>query len=176
MPNIDLATILESTISVGHGDLVTRRTGRVVRGGVEELISTADDGQVHVIDFGAVRCLDISCADEIVGKLLLQYGHGQYFVLTGVTEAHCDAIDVVLERHEMAVVARDREDKVQVLGPLDETVKRAFGAVIQSEVAAEADVADRLAVSTEAARPLLQELLTRHLVTLESDMYRALSA
>ena len=176
MPNIDLGTILESAISVGHGDLVTRRTGRAVRGGVEELMSTESDGQTHVIDFGAVRCLDISCADEIVGQLLLRYGRGRYFVLTGVTEAHCDAIDVVLERHGMAVVARDRDGSMQVLGPLDETVKRAFSAVIQSEVAAESDVADRLAVSTEAARPLLQESLTRHLVTLEADMYRALSA
>ena len=176
MPNIDLGTILQRAVSRGHGDLVTRPTGRAVRGGVEELLTSENKGQTTVIDFGAVRCLDISCADEIVGKLLLQYGHGQYFVLTGVTEAHCDAIDVVLERHGMAVVAQDRHGSRQVLGPLDETVRRAFGAVTQSEVALETDVANRLDVSTEAARPLLEELLTRHLVTQEADQYRALSA
>lgn len=155
---------------------MTRPTGRAVRSSVEEMLPQAEDGNTVVIDFSAVRCLDISCADEVVGKLLLQYGQGQYFVLSGVTEAHCESIEMVLERHGMSVVAQSRDGSLQVLGPLDEPVRRAFGAVQESDVAAASDVADRLALTTEAAQPLLDELLTRRLVTLEADQFKALSA
>jgi hypothetical protein len=176
VPNIDLGTILQNAVPFGYGDLVTRPTGRAVRSGVEEMLPQQDAGKTTVIDFSAVRCLDISCADEIVGKLLLQYGQGQYFVLSGVSEAHCESIDLVLERHCMAVVAQNRDGSLQVLGPVGEPVRKAFGAVQQSDCSAASDVADRLAISTEATLPLLAELLTLRLVTQEADQFRALSA
>ncbi len=176
MPRFDLGTILQDAVRCGYGDLVTRPTGRAVRSSVEEMLPEQADGNTVVIDFSAVRCLDISCADEVVGKLLLQYGQGQYFVLSGVTEAHCESINLVLERHRMTVVAQSRDGSLQVLGPLDEPVRRAFVAVQQSDVSAASDVADRLALSREAAQPLLDELLTRRLVTQEADQFKALSA
>ena len=176
MPNIDLGTILRDAVPFGCGDLVTRPTGRAVRSSVEELLPLQGAGKTTVIDFSAVRCLDISCADEIVGKLLLQYGKGQYFVLSGVSEAHCESIDLVLERHGMAVVAQNRDGSLQVLGPVEEPVRRAFGAVLQSDPAAASDVADCLDISTEATLPLLDELLTLRLVTQEADQFKALSA
>jgi hypothetical protein len=139
------------------------------------MLPNTDDGNTVIIDFSAVRCLDISCADEVVGKLLVQYGQGQQFVLSGVTEAHCEAIEMVLERHGMTVVAQSRDGSLQVLGPLDEPVRRAFVAVQQSDAAAASDVADRLALTTEDAQPLLDELLMRRLVTREADQFKALS-
>jgi hypothetical protein len=163
-------------VSYGYGDLVTRPTGRAVRSSVEEMLPKPNEGNTVVIDFSAVRCLDISCADEVVGKLLLQYGKGQYFVLSGVTDAHCESIEMVLERHGMTVVAQSRDGSLQVLGPLDEPVRRAFVAVQQSDAAAASDVADRLALTTEDAQPLLEELLTRRLVIREADHFKALSA
>jgi hypothetical protein len=140
------------------------------------MLPKSEDGNTVVIDFGAVRCLDISCADEVVGKLLLQYGNGQYFVLSGVTEAHCESIEMVLERHGMTVVAQSRDGSLQVLGPLDEPVRRAFVALQESDTAAASDVATRLALTTEDAQPLLDELLTRRLVVREADQFKALSA
>ena len=176
MPNIDLGIVLNDTVTYGYSDLVTRPTGRAVRGGVERLLPQKDDEKPVVIDFSSVRCLDISCADEVVGKLLLQNGSGRYFVLTGVSEAHCEAIEQVMERHNMAVVAQNPDGSPKVLGPLDEPVRRAFGAVVQSDCGRASDVAGRLDISTEAAQPLLDELLTRRLVTRTQDQFRALSA
>lgn len=175
MPTFDLATILQDSVAFESEDLVTRPTGRAVRSSVEDLLPQNNDGNPVVIDFSAVRCLDISCADEIVGKLLLQHGEGRHFVLSGVSEAHCEAIDLVLERHGMTVVAQNREGDCDVLGPMDDTLRRAFGAVLQSDYAAASDVADRLALSTEAAQPLLDELLTRRLVTQKADQFKVLS-
>ncbi len=116
MQRIDVKAILERTVSMTYGDLVTRPTGKAVRGGIEAALQEADAEQVAVIDFGTVRLLDYSCADEIVGKLLLQHGRARYFLLQGVTASHCEAIEPVLERHGIAAVARDRDGRVRVLG------------------------------------------------------------
>ena len=72
MPTIDLRSILQETVSGWYGDLVTRPTGHAVRRGVEEVLAEYDGEQVAVIDFSSVRLLDLSCADEVVAKLLLQ--------------------------------------------------------------------------------------------------------
>jgi hypothetical protein len=176
MSRIDLKVILQDTVSNGYGDLVTRPTGRAVRGGVVEALACLDGEQTAIIDFSAVRCLDISCADEIVGKLLLQYGAARLFLLYGVTAAHCDAIEQVLERHRLAVVARDRDGKIQVLGPLAEPARRAFGILSDRGPAAPEEVATELAVGPEVARRALEELRTLRLVLQASDRYTAVTA
>jgi hypothetical protein len=147
-----------------------------VRGGVEELLERVDGGQVAIIDFGAVGCLDISCADEIVGKLLLDQGSARYFLLRGVTEAHCEAISLVLERHGMAVVAEDRQGQFELLGPLGDTVRRAFAAVMENGPTEATEVAARLEMPTDATERVLDELLERRLVQQEAGGYRALTA
>ena len=122
MQHIDLRSILQRTVSRSYGDLVTRSTGAAVRGGVEAELADGAGEQVAIIDFGTVRLLDYSCADEIVGKLLLEYGSARYFLLQGVTASHCEAIEPVLERHKLAAVARDRDGRVRVLGHVVQVV------------------------------------------------------
>src|SRR5258705_10470578 len=54
--------------------------------------------------------IDFSCADEVVAKLLLRSASAErgsreaYFLFRGVTEDHWDAIETVLERHQLALV------------------------------------------------------------------------
>jgi hypothetical protein len=173
MQRIDLRLILQRTVSTLYGDLVTRPTGRAVRGGIEEALSRLDGEQVAVIDFTTVRLLDISCADEVVGKLLLQYGSARYFLLHGVSEAHREAIEPVLERHRLAVVAQDRDGAVQLLGPVEATVRRAFDLVRNGGVSGADEVAARLSVPVETARRVLNELLARRLVLQSHNGYVA---
>ena len=71
MQAIDLKIILEETVSNGHGDLVTRRTGQAVRGGIEQALAAARGEDVAILDFSSVRLLDLSCADEVVAKLVV---------------------------------------------------------------------------------------------------------
>lgn len=174
MLNIDVKAILQETVSQSYGDLVTRHTGRAVRSGIEDALNRASVEQIAMIDFSDVRCLDISCADEVVGKLLLTHGNARYFLLRGVTESHCEAINLVLERHGLAIVAQSRDGKIQLLGLLHETTRKAFGVVAESGTAAATDVAERLAVSADAAREVLDELRSRRLIQQEADHYRAL--
>ncbi|MBE0594544.1 MAG: hypothetical protein IH616_19325 [Gemmatimonadales bacterium] len=126
MQHIDVKTILERTVSTTYGDLVTRPTGKAVRGGIEAALQQEDGEQVAVIDFGTVRLLDYSCADEIVGKLLLEHGGVRYFLLQGVTASHCEAIEPVLERHKLAAVARDRDGRIRVLGHVPADAREAL--------------------------------------------------
>jgi hypothetical protein len=126
MQHIDLKAILQRKVSNRYGDLVTRPTGRAVRGGIEEELADRAEERAAVIDFGMVRLLDYSCADEIVGKLLLEHGTARYFVLQGVTASHCEAIEPVLQRHRLFALARDREGCVRVLGHLPDTARHAL--------------------------------------------------
>ena len=122
MRSIDLRTILQSTVSDLYGDLVTRRTGVAVRGGIERELSALGGGEPAVIDFGAVRCLDLSCADEIVAKLVLQHG-SRRFIFRGLTAAQLEALEPVLEHHGLAVVTDDGAGRLALLGPQPEAAR-----------------------------------------------------
>lgn len=129
MQHIDLKAILQRKVSNRYGDLVTRPTGRAVRGGIEEELADPAEERAAIIDFGMVRLLDYSCADEIVGKLLLEHGRARYFLLQGVTASHCEAIEPVLERHRLAAVARDRDGRVRVLGHVPTGAREALSSL-----------------------------------------------
>jgi len=161
--SIDLKVVLHRTVSGGYGDLVTRRTGHAVRYGVEEHLGETDAKQVAVIDFSHVRCLEFSCADEIVGKLLLTHGRGRHFLLRGVSRGQQDAIEPVLERYGLAVVAEDRSGSLRVLGRVSEGARRAFELMTQHGGAAVEDMIGQLELSHAAAREAIDELIERRL-------------
>src|SRR5262245_30539703 len=89
---IDLREMLKTTVAEGYGDLVTRRTGAAVRTGIESVLTEAPT----VIDFTFVRLLDLSCADEIIAKLVRQYGAGR-FIIRGLSASQRESLEPVLE-------------------------------------------------------------------------------
>jgi hypothetical protein len=106
--------VLRASVPGFYADLVTRPTGRAVRERIERDIG---DGRatVAVMDFTGVGCLDYSCADEIVAKLVRE--RVWVLLLRGVTEAHRDAIEAVLAGHGLAVVVERTDGTLEVLGP-----------------------------------------------------------
>ncbi|MDH3496418.1 MAG: STAS-like domain-containing protein [Gemmatimonadota bacterium] len=169
---IDLKDILQHTVSSVYGDLVTRPTGQAVRTSIEALLPAADE-DLAIIDFSTVRLMDFSCADEIVGKLLLRYGRARYFLLVGVHPGHEDAIEPVLERHRLAVVAQDRSGSLKLLGAMPEHARQAFTVLADSGPALLADVAAKLALSPDTAREALEVLRERHVVRESGGHYQA---
>src|SRR5205823_13053948 len=107
--------VLQESISGVYADLVTRPTGRVVRERIERAIAGlgGDTGEITIarMDFTGVGCIDYSCADEIVAKLLRT--RPAVLVLTGITDGHREAIEPVLAGHGLAALL-ERPD-----GPLD---------------------------------------------------------
>jgi hypothetical protein len=139
--HIDLGTVLRGTVCALYSNLVTRPTGAAVRTEIERAIADASGPTVTVIDFSQVMLLDFSCADEIVAKLMLRYvrpaalvadagaaavaaGDG-YFVFRGIGDHHLDAVEAVLERHGLAIVAVV-DGELRLVGELGEPERQAW--------------------------------------------------
>jgi hypothetical protein len=131
--HIDLQSILRESVAGFYDDLVTRSTGRAVRERIERQLVDTTGGPIAVIDFTGVGCLDFSCADEIVAKLLRD--RVRVLVLRGMTDAHRDAIEPVLETAGLVAFAAGADDMLFPVGPqdgaaalLDELVARRLAA------------------------------------------------
>jgi len=118
--HIDLHAILQQYNGF-YADLVTRPTGRAVRESIERQFFDSPprdtDGPIAVIDFTGVGCLDFSCADEIVAKLLRD--HVWVLVLRGMTDSHREAIEPVLETAGLMAFAADADGTLAPVGPGD---------------------------------------------------------
>jgi len=170
--HIDISSVLRKTLACDlYSNLVTRKTGAAVRGQIELLLREArGDGR-------ALTVIDFSCADEVVAKLLLRYADDEessevYFLFRGVTDDHWDAIESVLERHELALVLESGDD-VRVVGALSDGERRAWEATYRLGDADAHDVAAETGTDHEIARNLLEALWRRRLVMRVNERYVA---
>ena len=165
--HIDLGSVLRGTVCELYSNLVTRPTGVAVRTEIERAIAEAGVRTVTVIDFSQVTLLDFSCADEIVAKLMLRSVEDAarqieaaapegYFVFRGICDRHLDAIEAVLERHGLAIVAQV-DGRAQLVGEVAAEERAAWDRLC------ELGAADASALGDDAA-PLLERLAARRLV------------
>jgi hypothetical protein len=190
--HIDLGTVLRRTVCDLYSDLVTRPTGAAVRSGIEQQLAEAKDRTLTVIDFTHVGLLDFSCADEIVAKLLISYcepaadrttGAARivpprdcYFLFKGVSDSHLDAIDAVLQRRGLALVAQSDDGLLTLIGTVDEVERRAWEAVTRLGRAAPADLAREVGMEEPQAEVMLDSLSRRRLVMRFDEGYVAVGA
>ncbi|HEU5261887.1 MAG TPA: hypothetical protein VFU41_10765 [Gemmatimonadales bacterium] len=130
--HIDVHAVLQKSVPGVYADLVTRPTGRVVRERIERAIAE-EDVVVARMDFGGVGCIDYSCADEIVAKLLRH--RLAVLVLSGISDGHRESIEPVLAGHGLAVLVERADGALDILGApgaaaalLDELVARRLAA------------------------------------------------
>jgi hypothetical protein len=159
-------------------NLVTRPTGRAIRSGVESQIAEMDgpasSACLSILDFSQVRVLDYSCADEIVAKLLLRFSGEErpaeaFFVVLGVQEHHEEAIEAVLERHSLLLVARDDAGAVKLLGAAGPMHRAVWEALARRGRAHAHELADDTGLSPAAAEATLAALLEHRVVTPHPD-------
>lgn len=176
MERIELAPILREAVPTPYTDLVTRPTGAAIRDRIEARIAGSPYPTTH-LDFQAIGLLDFSCADEVVAKLLLN-DHGdrpRFVVLVNLAEAHCEAIEQVLEAHRLSVVAvTGGADRPAVLGWRTPDLVAAFEAVTAMGAGDASRIAERLGWTVERAADALQSLALRRLIQAASGTYRAL--
>jgi hypothetical protein len=178
MNHIDLSSVLRQTLACDlYSNLVTRPTGAAVRGQIEEMLSDSGPRALTVIDFSHVSMIDLSCADEVVAKLLLRYGaetssKEAYFLFRGVTEDHHDAIEAVLERHEL-VAALEEADGVRLVGTLSEDERHTWDAVcsLGGDGGDPTEVALRMHCEVHAAEQLLETLCRRRVMMRIDDRF-----
>jgi hypothetical protein len=166
--HIDLSTVLRRTVCDLYSDLVTRPTGAAVRDGIEKQLSELGDRSLTVIDFSHVGLLDYSCADEIVAKLLMRYAdvnapRDAYFLFRGVSDSHLDAIETVLERHGLAIVAQAEDGTVVLVGTVDDPERRAWEAMLRLGRAMAVDLAREAEIEPEQVARVLGALCRRRL-------------
>ncbi|CAN5310545.1 hypothetical protein BH20GEM2_BH20GEM2_18850 [soil metagenome] len=141
-----------------YSNLVTRPTGRAIRLGVEsqlaELEQVTPAPCVSVLDFSQVRLLDYSCADEVVAKLLVRYQGRRatevYFVARGLQEHHREAVETVLHRHGLLLVAEHAGGYV-LLGAVG-ALGRCWEGLLRLRRAGVAEVAAAAGVHPASAR------------------------
>jgi hypothetical protein len=197
MQHIDVSRVLRQTVACDlYSNLVTRPTGAAVRAQIEALLREAPlrgGRALAVIDFSHVRMIDFSCADEVIAKLVLPYCESPaadaadaYFVFRGVSDEHWDAIEAVLERHELALVLEEAGE-VRVAGVLAEDERMVWGAVarlgsgdaaeVTRALATHAERDDRTLPSTAEVARLLERLHRRRvLMRLDDGHYVAVGA
>ena len=115
MTRIDVGSVLRNSANLPFSDLVTRPTGAAVRRCIQSELAALSEGDVALLDFSQIGMMDYSCADEVVAKLLIalagQDAHAGYIVFHGITDAHLEAIEVVLDQ---AQFLRDESLPVKV--------------------------------------------------------------
>lgn len=198
--HIDLNAVLRRNVCDLFSDLVTRPTGVAVRDALERQLADSQGTTLTIIDFSNVGLLDFSCADEIVAKLLLRYCTHRaasvpapvvladvtptdvqpmrkvYFLLSGVSDSHLDAIEAVLERHGLATVARDDTGTVMLVGTVDEQERHAWETMCRLGRAAPADLARAAGLELQQTVTLLDTLCGRGLAMRFDEGYVAVGA
>lgn len=175
--HIDLGAVLRRTVCDLYSDLVTRPTGAAVRSGIERQLAEIGGRTLTVIDFSRVGLLDFSCADEIVAKLLLRErvsdgGRDAYFVFRGLTDSHLEAIEAVLERHDLAIVAQSPDGATVLVGSVCDDERRAWHALARLGRAADVrEVAEETGLTPERAGALLDTLWRRRLLMRLDECY-----
>lgn len=173
---IDLYRAARRSVTSLFSNLVTRPTGRAIRTGVESQLAEMEEREVtlSILDFSQVRVLDYSCADEIVAKLLLRYLGDErpgeaFFVVRNVQEHHVEAIEAVLERHGLLLVAIQDEGGVALLGEADTTQRAVWDALVRRGRASRADLADDTGAAREAVTAALAHLYLKRVAAVHVD-------
>ena len=170
---IDVSGVL-ARIGPDRRDLVTRPTGRAVRTSIEMELSQLADVAVVVLDFTDVRLMDLSCADEVVAKLLHAWvGPGApssvCFLVRG-HEHHIEYVEEVLRRQRLALVA-ETQGAFRLIGEVADQCRLTFECLAARGRAAAEDLAADLAWPLEQVQAALAELETRRCIVEDAGHY-----
>ncbi|HEX6924399.1 MAG TPA: hypothetical protein VF167_03165 [Longimicrobiaceae bacterium] len=165
--DIDLTRIHRRTVTSFYSNLVTRPTGRAVRMGVESQLAELKPTHalcLSILDFSQVNVLDYSCADEIVAKLLLRYlppdrPTEAYFVARGLEDHHREAVEEVLQRHRLMLVAVNRDHTSSLLGACNPFERACWSALAARTCASLEEVSQDTGLPEMVVAPTLTKLL-----------------
>ena len=162
---IRIGHLLRETVTTPYRNLVTRPTGAAVRNRIEQALACSDC-HTALLDFSDVELLDLSCADEIVAKLLLaNVLPARFLVLQGLREDQHEAIEHVLTHHRLAVAAVPHGDGgPRLLGWVTSDARAAFACVCDRGPLSTAELARMLGWSEPRATEAVEALSLHRLV------------
>lgn len=172
---IRIGHLLREAVTTPYRNLVTRPTGAAVRNRIEAALARSAC-HTALLDFSDIELLDLSCADEIVAKLLLDQAlPARFVVLRGLREDQHEAIEHVLTHHRLAVAAlfHDREEP-RLLGWVTTDARTAFACICTCGPLDVAEVGLRLGWSAARAAEAMAALAAHRLVRPDGTVYHPL--
>ncbi|HUF35630.1 MAG TPA: hypothetical protein VMN37_06750 [Gemmatimonadales bacterium] len=172
---IRIGHLLRETVTTPYRNLVTRPTGVAVRNRIEQAMACSEC-PTALLDFSDIELLDLSCADEIVAKLLLTgIAPARFVVLRGLREDQHEAIEHVLTHHRLAVAAVPHGDGgPRLLGWVTSDARTAFTCICDRGPAGAPELARVLGWSEPRAAEALDALAIHRLVRPDGDLYHPL--
>jgi len=105
------------------------------------------DNAATPLDFNQVSFIDVSCADEMLNKLLLRLRSGEmgsrYVYIKVANTSVRETIEAVLQLRELAVLYRSG-DQIELLGMLKRPMREALDVLLERKCATSAEVSDVL--------------------------------
>jgi hypothetical protein len=174
---IRIGTLLRETVAAPYRNLVTRPTGAAIRNRIQAALAHSDC-HTALLDFSDIELLDLSCADEVVAKLLLDDGQRgvQFVVLCGLREDQHEAIEHVLTTHRLAVAAMPcaEHPAPRLLGWVTADARAAFAFLCERGSLLAAELAGALDWPAPRAEEALEALALHRLVQTDGDRYQPL--
>ncbi|HYF39973.1 MAG TPA: hypothetical protein VD930_09810 [Gemmatimonadales bacterium] len=168
---IRIGHLLREAVAAPYRNLVTRPTGAAVRTRIEETLARSNC-LTAMLDFSEVELVDLSCADEVVAKLILAGRNAYFFVLQGLREDHHEAINHVLTHHRLAVAAVPPGSREPLLlGWVPADAREAFTCICERGPLAAGDLARALGWLDIRCRDALRELSRHRLVRPVGELY-----
>jgi hypothetical protein len=168
---IRIGLLLREAVASPYRDLVTRPTGAAVRTRIEARLADSNC-LTALLDFSDIELVDLSCADEVVAKLLLTVRTAYFVVLQGLREDHHEAIDHVLTHHRLAVAAVPPGSRLpRLLGWVRADAREAFGCISETGPLDVAGLSRGLGWSLIRSRDALGDLTVNRLVRPIGDLF-----
>ncbi|MBI4689531.1 MAG: STAS-like domain-containing protein [Nitrospirae bacterium] len=164
----NLYNLLKEELKNGSTDLVTRPSGQVIRERIERDLSKEKDGEIIALDFSKIGVIDYSCADEIIAKLISrligsEYGD-KYIILIGLNENQKENIEVALERKDLAVTAKMRDDRKILIGNLNNYLQETLNLIAKKGRITAGDLSSTLKLPANTSGTRLLNLHKKRLV------------
>jgi hypothetical protein len=175
---MEVGAVVLRTLCGLYSNLVTRPTGQAVRDAIQARLADRSAPSLTILDFSEVRLLDFSCADEIVGKLLLEYTqeHSEaYFLVRGADDHHLEAIEQALSRYDLALVVQEADGGARIVGAVDDESRRTWHLIQNRGRAAADELVHEVGAPRERLVAQLDDLTARRLLVRSDDDYIALN-
>lgn len=163
MPVQEVSTIIAATVPhsltpappfcIAGGDAILsgRPRGAELLAAVMVHLQGAPDLSATPLDFSGVSFIDVSCADELLNKLLRRLRSGElgglYLFLQGANPSVAETIETVLRLRDLSVLAKVGEE-VMVLGELGRPSREALEVLLQHKALTSTQLAVALGKNT----------------------------
>ena len=166
---VRLSDILHSTgTNNPYKDLVTRKTGRDIRGHLEERLMSSAEPCVFFLSMENVGIIDYSCADEIIAKMASALRSGsygdRYFVIESLTTTHMENIDAALSRRKLSALCHRGENRWDIAGNLNSYLMETLTFVMNKGTCTVKEMAEHFQIELNTSGTRLLNLYKRRLV------------